>query len=80
MFFPNFKSKDVVHCFPLNDNVQKPEVNGFENLMACYVNALSNMELSGPTYFAPIIREAMNHAKRLQGRYAYAVLLILTDG
>lgn len=38
------------------------------------------MELSGPTYFAPIIKDALNHAKKLQGRYAYAVLLILTDG
>ena len=36
--------------------------------------------MSGPTYFAPIIREALTHARKLQGRYAYAVLLILTDG
>jgi len=48
--------------------------------MNCYINALKNMELSGPTYFAPIIREALNHARRLQGKFAYSVLLILTDG
>ena len=80
LFFPNCKSSAVNHCFPLNDNPKNPEVDGFESLMSCYVNALRNMELSGPTYFAPIIREAFNHARKLQGRYAYGVLLILTDG
>ncbi len=38
------------------------------------------MQLSGPTYFAPIIKEALTHARKLQGRYAYSTLLILTDG
>ena len=40
------------------------------------------MELSGPTYFAPVLREAMNIANVCKGNgsLVYQTLLILTDG
>lgn len=47
-----------------------------------YDYSLKNVELSGPTYFAPILRE---YTKQVREAYAkdqnaYSILLILTDG
>jgi len=41
--FPNLKTNGVCHSFPLNDNPTNPEIDGLNNLMNCYVNALKNM-------------------------------------
>lgn len=41
--FPNLKTNGVCHSFPLNDNPKNPEIDGLNNLMNCYVNALKNM-------------------------------------
>ncbi len=40
------------------------------------------ISLSGPTYFAPLIKEVVQRAKHsyAQDPYSYTVLLILTDG
>ncbi|CAM6001878.1 unnamed protein product [Sphagnum balticum] len=46
----------VSHCFGLSGNPQELEACGVEHLMSLYVRALKNVELSGPTYFAPLIR------------------------
>lgn len=48
--------------------------------MDCYVRAIQNMELSGPTYFAPLLTDAFKWASKLQGGYSYQIILILTDG
>lgn len=48
--------------------------------MECYTLALQNMELSGPTYFGPILQEAFKSASSLKGAFTYQILLILTDG
>jgi hypothetical protein len=45
----------VSHCFPLSGNPQKIEAFGLEHLLDLYYQALTNVELSGPTYFLPII-------------------------
>jgi hypothetical protein len=47
-----------------------------------YTNALQNVSLSGPTYFAPLLEKfigiaSQNHA---EGGRTYQILLILTDG
>jgi Ca2+-dependent lipid-binding protein len=46
------------HCFHLNMNPANPEVAGLEGLVAAYKNSFNYVGLSGPTYFAPIIRQA----------------------
>lgn len=38
------------------------------------------MQLSGPTYFTPLLKEAFSAAKALTNSYSYQILLILTDG
>jgi len=80
--FPNLFSNVVSHCFPCNGNVQDPNANGLDGIMQAYSYALKHTELSGPTYFAPIISEAMKLASihRQQGSGVYTILLILTDG
>lgn len=78
--FPNINSNVVSHCFPINDNPTNPEIQGFNDLMACYVQAISHLELAGPTYFGPILEQAFSAAKAITNSYCYQILLILTDG
>lgn len=58
-------------------------VYGVQGLLDAYKTALSNVSLAGPTYFTPIIRNAMGVANSVplsQTNQHFAVLLILTDG
>ena len=50
--------------------------------MELYNRALVSVDFSGPTYFGPIIQEAVKIARMnaQEGSYTYQVLLILTDG
>ena len=76
-------NKKVNHCFPLNFNEAQPEVMGLRGIMQAYQSALQNVELSGPTLFAQIIRTAVGMAEVAaidQYNQQYFILLILTDG
>lgn len=44
-------------CFPLNGNLQDPEIHGLDDLLKTYRDNLQKVKLSGPTLFAPILRE-----------------------
>ena len=70
------------HCFVLSGNPQQVEACGVEQLMMMYQNALQNVDLSGPTYFGPILEETIKLAHRCKqaGSNSYQTLLILTDG
>lgn len=46
------------HCFPINDNPTSPEIQGFQQLMEAYVNAVNHMSFDGPTYFSPLLKQA----------------------
>lgn len=54
--FNGVSSMGVSHVFPLSGNNQDIEAFGLESLMLLYKNALQNVELSGPTYFGPLIQ------------------------
>jgi len=43
------------HCFALNGDIFDPEVDGLDGVLEAYKNALQNVNLYGPTNFAPII-------------------------
>ena len=80
--FPQMQSSTASHCFPLSGNVENVDSFGLEHLMQLYMNALKSVELSGPTYFGPLIEETAKLAyecKKSQ-QYVYQTLLILTDG
>ena len=38
------------------------------------------MQLAGPTFFAPLLREFRQYVESIVGRNTYPILLILTDG
>eukprot|EP00924_Labyrinthula_sp_SR-Ha-C_P000354 maker-scaffold_25-augustus-gene-4.52-mRNA-1 protein AED:0.22 eAED:0.24 QI:1536/0/0.25/1/0.33/0.5/4/0/567 len=65
-------------CFPCNFNEDDPNVLDLEGLHEAYLNALDKISFSGPTHFAPIIRQAIRLAK--EDPQVYTVLLLLTDG
>lgn len=53
------------------------EAKDVASLVDIYASTLKSVSLSGPTYFAPMIRLAVQDAKRYNG---YSVLVLLTDG
>ncbi|CAD8071973.1 unnamed protein product [Paramecium sonneborni] len=80
--YPTMRSGQVSHCFPLSgdpNQINAYELQGIANL---YNYALANVTFSGPTYFGPIIQEALRQIYQQQQteQNAYTILLILTDG
>lgn len=74
---PDFK---ICHEYPLTGDFSNPFCQGVEGVIHAYHETLQNIELSGPTYFAPVIRQVINLAKQYCDGSHYFVLLILTDG
>ncbi len=72
----------VDHCFALNGNPASPEVKGVEGILAAYRASFAHVSLSGPTLFAPTIRNAaaIAQAAVAANRKSYFILLIITDG
>eukprot|EP00761_Pharyngomonas_kirbyi_P013138 gb/GECH01013165.1/.p1 GENE.gb/GECH01013165.1/~~gb/GECH01013165.1/.p1 ORF type:complete len:510 (+),score=138.88 gb/GECH01013165.1/:1-1530(+) len=69
----------VSHCFPLN-GTNDPYCNGINGILESYRNAMSNVQLWGPTMFSPIIREAAAKARQNASQNKYYLLLMITDG
>jgi hypothetical protein len=72
---------EVSHCFPLTFDVDCPSVRGLEGILSVYKHALCQIQLSGPTLFAPVVQAATQNAvEAFEGGKTYTILLILTDG
>jgi hypothetical protein len=71
-------------CFPLTFNDAQPEVYGVKGILDSYYSALQQIQLYGPTNFAPTINAAAQRAREMfatrQDVQSYLILLILTDG
>ena len=69
-------------CFAVNFNEANPYVNSWEGALLAYSNCVPNVELYGPTNFAPVIARARQQAQLTskQNPLIYHVLMILTDG
>ena len=67
-------------CFPINFNLNDPNIYTIEGVINCYHQCLSNLTFSGPTYFSPIINQVINLIKLKKDNLQYQVLMILTDG
>jgi len=80
--FPTLNQNTVSHCFPCTGDFQKAQVQGLQGLLDVYAHALTNVELSGPTYFNPLITEALKvcELNKQNELDVYTVLLIITDG
>ncbi|OXA46122.1 copine-8 [Folsomia candida] len=70
----------VSHNFPVTLNPSNPHCNGINGVIETYRNCIRQIQLFGPTNFAPIIRDMANTARRSADGKHYHVLLIITDG
>lgn len=70
----------VSHCFPLNGDPKNPSIKGVDAVIEAYREILPNLRMSGPTYFAPLLRECKRQIQSQKRLKAYNILLILTDG
>lgn len=80
--FPTMRQHQTSHFFPCSGDYQNCAGQGVEGVFQLYNQAIMNVELSGPTYFAPLLREVINFTKANAQSTPdnYTVLLILTDG
>jgi hypothetical protein len=72
-------TNEVSHCFAANFNETSPYVNGVEELIHVYYNALLRVYLHGPTNLSFIISKVAKRA-RDDTTDTYYILLIITDG
>ena len=73
----------VSHIFPINGNINDPNINTIDNVLYSYRQILPYLKLYGPTYFAPIINELNKNVKEELAsgkKMNYNILMILTDG
>ena len=71
----------VSHEFFLTLDERNPYCAGIDGVMAAYNNSLYNVQLYGPTNFAPVIRHVARFAHVYQNDPSnYFILLIITDG
>lgn len=77
---------EVDHCFPVNNNYEKPEVKDTDDMIEKYKVSLDKIKLSMPTLFTKVIEKQMQlietKAKKIQKFLPtnYNILLIFTDG
>ena len=67
--------------FNLN-RTNDPSIQGIENIINKYKETVNNVDFSGGTFFAPIIKEINNKIKSLNynNNFNYHILLIISDG
>ena len=70
--------KEASMCFNLNFN-NNPDIKTMKNVIKTYHECIEQNKLtfSGPTCFAPLIREVIS---RINNKFEYHILMILTDG
>ena len=80
--FPQMQQSTVSHSFPLSGSYEDVDSYGLQHLMQLYTQALKSVQLSGPTYFGPLIEEVakLAYSCKQSQSYSYQTLLILTDG
>ncbi|XP_033106562.1 copine-8-like isoform X2 [Anneissia japonica] len=70
----------ISHDFPVNFNYQNPFCGGVEGILGAYRNCIPQVQLHGPTNFAPIINRVARDASGFMNGSNFFVLLIITDG
>ena len=68
------------HCFALTQDESNPCVAGIEEVLNLYRASHSNITLSGPTHFQPLIDRAISHASTISPYTNHHILLIIADG
>ena len=57
-----------------------PDIHFIRGILDAYHNALIKVELYGPTFFGPIIKNINQSIKNANNKLKYYILMILTDG
>jgi len=70
----------VSHEFYVNMHPSNPYCQGMAGVLAAYKACIGQIQLYGPTNFAPTIRHVANIARQFTDGSQYFILLILTDG
>ena len=72
----------ALHMFPLTKDISQPCYRSFRELFAGYQSIIQEITFSGPTHFAPLLREINAYAKRNYeiNPFNYSIYLLLTDG
>ena len=69
--------------YPINCNIKDPNIHLIDEVLTQYRKFIHRVKLSGPTNFAPMIRDLNNVVKRNLEKELfmnYNILMILTDG
>ena len=68
--------------FPLNLNPQAPFLRNYGEMFQAYQNIFSRITLSGPTNFAPLLKQIIEYTRKNMevSPMNYTVYVILTDG
>ncbi|XP_037092088.1 copine-8-like [Pollicipes pollicipes] len=70
----------VNHEFYVNLGAADPFCYAVEGVVAAYQKCLPQIQLYGPTNFAPVINHVANFARQYRDGSQYFILLIITDG
>ncbi|XP_075223664.1 copine-8-like isoform X2 [Lycorma delicatula] len=70
----------VSHEFFVNMDPNSPYCNGVPGVLDAYRKCIRQVQLYGPTNFAPIINHVARFASTYRDGSSYFILLILTDG
>lgn len=56
------------------------QIKGMPNVLEAYRSIAPKVQMAGPTFFAPVLRKAIQHLEGEKNKKMYYVLMILTDG
>jgi len=59
------------HCFAVNGNPSNPSINYVYGILSEYRRTLPNIKLSGPTLFAPVLKEFNRYVSQFSGQPIY---------
>ena len=79
----NFEGRYTDFNYPINCNLEDPNIKHIDGVLKEYRNFITKIHLSGPTYFAPLIKDLNLEANKelKEGKKMhYHILMILTDG
>jgi hypothetical protein len=70
------------HCFSVNFR-ENASVDGIDGIIHAYKKCLGKVQLDGPTYFSPLVKNMIKYVKYQETKSissVYYIMLILTDG
>uniref|UniRef100_A0A1B6LVM2 Copine-3 n=1 Tax=Graphocephala atropunctata TaxID=36148 RepID=A0A1B6LVM2_9HEMI len=70
----------VSHEFFVNMDPSSPYCTGVQGVLEAYRNCIRQVQLHGPTNFAPVVNHVARFAASYRDGSSYFILLILTDG